>query len=116
MHTQIAGIVGKYVEYPFDTIKVRLQSQPTGQPSVYSGPLDCVRKSLAHDGFMSLYRGISAPLFGAALENSSLFLSVSEFIRPPLCRYDHSAYALVSIDCFNRPFKAQSTLVTTRCP
>ncbi|KAI1828695.1 amino acid transporter arg-13 [Xylaria intraflava] len=69
----IAGIVGKYIEYPFDTVKVRLQSQPDHLPPRYTGPLDCFRQSLKADGFLGLYRGISAPLFGAAAETSSLF-------------------------------------------
>ncbi|KAK3943643.1 amino-acid transporter arg-13 [Diplogelasinospora grovesii] len=69
-----AGIVGKYIEYPFDTVKVRLQSQPDGVPLRYTGPLDCFRQSIRADGFFNgLYRGISAPLIGAALETSSLF-------------------------------------------
>ncbi|KAL2111474.1 hypothetical protein VUR80DRAFT_9964 [Thermomyces stellatus] len=68
-----AGIVGKYIEYPFDTVKVRLQSQPSNLPLRYTGPLDCFRQSIKADGFLGLYRGISAPLAGAALENSSLF-------------------------------------------
>ncbi|KAL8936066.1 MAG: hypothetical protein Q9211_004372 [Gyalolechia sp. 1 TL-2023] len=71
----IAGMIGKVIEYPFDTIKVRLQSQP--HPPIYSGPLDCFRQSLLSPdgGLRSLYRGISAPLFGAAIETSSLFFS-----------------------------------------
>lgn len=67
--SQIAGIAGKYIEYPFDTIKVRLQSRP----DAYTGPLDCLRQSLRTAPPLSLYRGISAPLLGAALETSSLF-------------------------------------------
>ena len=70
---QAAGIVGKYIEYPFDTVKVRLQSQPDHLPLRYKGPLDCFRQSIRADGFLGLYRGISAPLVGAALETSSLF-------------------------------------------
>ncbi|KZF23781.1 amino acid transporter arg-13 [Xylona heveae TC161] len=70
-----AGIAGKFVEYPFDTVKVRLQSQPDHQPLRYNGPLDCFRQSFRHDGVRGLYRGISAPLFGAAVETSSLFFS-----------------------------------------
>lgn len=72
----IAGIVGKFIEYPFDTVKVRLQSQPDGLPPQYKGPLDCFRQSWRADGLLGLYRGISAPLFGAAVETSSLFFSV----------------------------------------
>lgn len=72
-----AGIVGKFIEYPFDTVKVRLQSQPDVLPLRYTGPLDCFRQSFKQDGFAGLYRGISAPLVGAAVETSSLFFSVS---------------------------------------
>lgn len=66
-----AGIVGKFIEYPFDTVKVRLQSS-----SQYVGPVDCFRQGWRQDGFSGLYRGISAPLVGAAVETSSLFFSV----------------------------------------
>lgn len=73
-----AGILGKYVEYPFDTIKVRLQSQSheVGQPRL-NGPLDAFRAAFrAPEGpLRSLYTGISAPLIGAAVETSSLFFS-----------------------------------------
>ncbi|KAK4039282.1 mitochondrial carrier domain-containing protein [Parachaetomium inaequale] len=73
LYGSIAGVVGKYIEYPFDTVKVRLQSQPDHLPLQYRGPLDCFRQSVRADGLLGLYRGISAPLVGAALENSSLF-------------------------------------------
>lgn len=72
---QAAGVAGKYIEYPFDTVKVRLQSQPDGVPLRYQGPIDCFRQSFRDDGLRGLYRGISAPVVGAALENSSLFFS-----------------------------------------
>jgi ornithine carrier protein len=52
---------------------VRLQSQPDALPLRYTGPLDCFKQSIRSDGLYSLYRGISAPLVGAALETSSLF-------------------------------------------
>lgn len=69
-----AGVVGKFIEYPFDTVKVRLQSS-----SQYAGPVDCFRQGWQQDGFPGLYRGISAPLVGAAVETSSLFFSVSHY-------------------------------------
>lgn len=77
----IAGTVGKVVEYPFDTIKVRLQanSPPVSARSNlkrhYSGPFDVLVTAYRTEGPLSLYRGISAPLFGAAIETSSLFFS-----------------------------------------
>lgn len=71
----LAGIVGKTIEYPFDTIKVRLQSQSDALPLRYNGPLDCFKQSLQAEGVSGLYRGISAPIAGAAIEMSSLFFS-----------------------------------------
>lgn len=71
----IAGMLGKIVEYPFDTVKVRLQSQPDHLPLRYTGPLDCFRQSIRQDGVRGLYRGVSAPLVGAAAETSCLFFS-----------------------------------------
>lgn len=73
-----AGILGKFIEYPFDTIKVRLQSQshsPTG--ARLNGPLSAFLAALhSPEGpVKSLYRGISAPLVGAAVETSCLFFS-----------------------------------------
>ena len=72
---KIAGIIGKTIEYPFDTVKVRLQSQPHSFPLRYNGPLDCFHQSFRTGGITGLYRGISAPLVGAAIETSSLFFS-----------------------------------------
>lgn len=69
----IAGALGKIIEYPFDTVKVRLQSQPDHLPLRYAGPLDCFRQSIQQDGVRGLYRGVSAPLFGAAAETACLF-------------------------------------------
>lgn len=79
-----AGTVGKIVEYPFDTVKVRLQSQPDHLPLQYAGPLDCFRQSLREGGVGSLYRGVSAPLFGAAAETACLFFAYrlsQDFLR-----------------------------------
>ncbi|KAF2481419.1 mitochondrial carrier domain-containing protein [Neohortaea acidophila] len=83
----IAGIAGKVVEYPFDTVKVRLQSQPDHVPLQYKGPLDCFRQSVRQDGFRGLYRGVSAPFAGAAAETACLFWSyriAQDFLRSTL--------------------------------
>lgn len=77
----VAGAVSKIIEYPFDTVKVRLQSQPAGQPPQYTGPVDCFRKSIARSGVVDgLFRGVGVPTVGAAIETSALFMGVR-----PLC-------------------------------
>ncbi|OAX78048.1 hypothetical protein ACJ72_07649 [Emergomyces africanus] len=96
-----AGIAGKFIEYPFDTVKVRLQSQPAGLPLLYKGPIDCFRQSFQAAGINGLYRGISAPLVGAALETSSLFFSyrvTQDFLKSTLYASDDSVGAAAVVE------------------
>ncbi|RMZ77867.1 hypothetical protein DV738_g4092, partial [Chaetothyriales sp. CBS 135597] len=56
------GVCAVIVGHPFDLVKVRLQ---TAEKGVYSGALDCVRKTIAREGARrGLYAGVSAPLVG----------------------------------------------------
>ncbi|TPX66581.1 hypothetical protein SpCBS45565_g04338 [Spizellomyces sp. 'palustris'] len=68
-----AGLTSKLIEHPFDTIKVRLQTQPVGGARMYAGSLDCLRKTIAADGPAGLFRGIAPPLVGSMLEHAVLF-------------------------------------------
>lgn len=47
-------MIGKFVEYPFDTIKVRLQTQPLDHP-YFSGPWDCFKSTLKQEGLKGLF-------------------------------------------------------------
>jgi solute carrier family 25 carnitine/acylcarnitine transporter 20/29 len=86
------GVCSKLVDYPLDTIKVRLQSQTatqvasTSSESVYSGALDCFTKIMRKEGFKGFYTGIGAPIFGAGAENAASFLGFG-IARRQLCRY-----------------------------
>eukprot|EP00117_Sycon_ciliatum_P027776 scpid80308/ scgid1063/ Mitochondrial substrate carrier family protein G; Solute carrier family 25 member 20 homolog A len=51
------GIAICLVGHPFDTLKVRLQTQPTDHP-LYSGLFDCFKKTLKWEGMGGLYRGV----------------------------------------------------------
>eukprot|EP01095_Lingulamoeba_sp_RSL-Kostka_P008755 TRINITY_DN296_c2_g1_i1.p1 TRINITY_DN296_c2_g1~~TRINITY_DN296_c2_g1_i1.p1 ORF type:complete len:294 (-),score=99.80 TRINITY_DN296_c2_g1_i1:77-958(-) len=66
----IAGMSAKIVEFPLDTIKVRLQSQSFN----FKGPMDACVQTFRNEGFFAFYQGLSAPLFGAALEATMLFV------------------------------------------
>lgn len=75
-----AGTVGGAAQlicgHPFDTIKVKLQSQPTplpGQAPKYSGAFDAVKQTLAAEGPRGLYKGMGAPLATVAAFNAVLF-------------------------------------------
>ncbi|KAG5644357.1 hypothetical protein DXG03_008654 [Asterophora parasitica] len=78
MHVQIAGMVSKVFEHPFDLTKVRLQSQVLDSSARFSGPIDCLTKTWKNEGIRGLYRGLPAPIVGAMVENASLFLVYGE--------------------------------------
>jgi hypothetical protein len=67
-------MAGKLIEYPFDTVKTRLQSQPSDH-RLFKGPLDCFRQTLVHEGFFGLYR--VNILYDVALYSPFLYRFVS---------------------------------------
>ncbi|CAG8757334.1 29916_t:CDS:2 [Gigaspora margarita] len=85
-----AGMTGKLVEYPFDTVKTRLQAQPLDH-KIFKGPLDCFKQTMSHEGLRGLYRGMSSPMVGAMLENAMLFL-VYNHIQMVIKEYTTPAY------------------------
>ncbi|RUP43685.1 mitochondrial carrier domain-containing protein [Jimgerdemannia flammicorona] len=63
----VGGIVQVLTGQPFDTVKVRLQTQPLpapGQPPLYTGMADCVKKTLQKEGWTGFYKGTVTPLVG----------------------------------------------------
>lgn len=63
------GICTVLVGHPLDTIKVRLQTMPTPKPGekpLYTGTMDCLKKTIAAEGFFGLYKGMAAPLVSIA--------------------------------------------------
>ncbi|CAN1356900.1 Mitochondrial carnitine/acylcarnitine carrier-like protein [Linum perenne] len=81
-----AGTVGGAAQlvtgHPFDTIKVKLQSQPVavpGQPQRYAGAIDAVKKTIASEGAGGLYKGMGAPLATVAALNAVLFTVRGQF-------------------------------------
>ncbi|ERN00268.1 mitochondrial carnitine/acylcarnitine carrier-like protein [Amborella trichopoda] len=72
----VGGVAQLICGHPFDTIKVKLQSQPApapGRPLMYTGAFDAVRKTLAAEGPFGLYKGMGAPLATVAAFNAVLF-------------------------------------------
>ncbi|KAF3792229.1 Mitochondrial carnitine/acylcarnitine carrier-like protein [Nymphaea thermarum] len=72
----IGGAAQLIVGHPFDTVKVKLQSQPAalpGQPPTYAGAIDAVKKTLSAEGPRGLYKGMGVPLATVAAFNAVLF-------------------------------------------
>uniref|UniRef100_K3X0U1 Mitochondrial carrier protein n=1 Tax=Globisporangium ultimum (strain ATCC 200006 / CBS 805.95 / DAOM BR144) TaxID=431595 RepID=K3X0U1_GLOUD len=70
----ISGIVGggceAFVGYPLETVKARMQTQDA---KAFTGPFDCLQKSIKEGGVGSLYRGASPQIFRSAISASVLF-------------------------------------------
>ena len=65
----IGGVMGVGLSHPFDTVRVRIQTNPTEFPNIRV----CVRKSYISGCIKSFYRGFLPPLFGIGLEKSLVF-------------------------------------------
>ncbi len=51
-----SGLVATAVSTPADVIKTRLMGQDAARP-LYSGPVDCLIKSVRQEGSLALYKG-----------------------------------------------------------
>ncbi|KAI8476308.1 MAG: mitochondrial carrier domain-containing protein [Monoraphidium minutum] len=93
------GISVTLVGHPLDTIKVRLQTQPVGAP-IYSGVLDCARKTVQWEGFGGLYKGVASPLAGQMFFRASLFGTFGSSKRWLATRPDGGARELAAADFY----------------
>ncbi|KAF9091614.1 hypothetical protein BGX29_011593 [Mortierella sp. GBA35] len=79
----VAGTVGGWAQvvsgHPFDTLKVRLQTQPN--PPKYKGAMDCLRMTLKEEGPAGLYKGVTSPLMGIGICNAVMFAANGTFRR-----------------------------------
>lgn len=75
----VAGALGKIIEYPFDTIKVRLQTQSA---NIFPTTWSCIRYTYKNEGIIKgFFQGIGSPICGSALENAVLFVSYNQCAR-----------------------------------
>jgi len=80
----LAGTVGGCCEvlvgHPFDTVKVRIQTQSSVNP-IYSGAVDCFKKTLEKEKVTGLYRGVTPPLITVGFCSAIIFSSNGYFRR-----------------------------------
>jgi solute carrier family 25 carnitine/acylcarnitine transporter 20/29 len=74
-----SGVALVLAGHPFDTVKVRLQTQ--GVEGRFRGPLDCVRQTVVKEGFFGLYKGAAPPLVMTGFINSMLFGLQAQAVR-----------------------------------
>lgn len=65
---QVAGVAARPFNYPFDTVRRRLQMESEKAPEDrhYKGTMDCVKKIIAEEGFFAIYKGIVADVIRGA--------------------------------------------------
>jgi hypothetical protein len=73
----IAGSMGIFIGQPLDMIKVRMQTEQKRYATGLACFLDMVRK----EGFLSLYRGMAAPVMGQFVQNALIFAGESVALR-----------------------------------
>ncbi|KAK6086702.1 Non-reducing end alpha-L-arabinofuranosidase BoGH43A 7 [Seiridium cupressi] len=66
-----AGATEAFVVVPFELVKIRLQNKASA--SLYSGPLDVVKKTIANEGVFALYNGLESTLWRHILWNAGYF-------------------------------------------
>jgi len=91
-----------FIGHPFDTVKIRLQSQRTGH-EIYKSTFHCARHIVKKEGFRGgLYAGVASPLIGQMFFRAGSFLtfhSVSERVTalaPPETVTDRYRLLLLS--------------------
>ncbi|KPM10050.1 hypothetical protein NH340_JMT06210 [Sarcoptes scabiei] len=117
----IGGICLILAGHPMDTIKVRLQTMPTpkaGERPQYSGMIDCMTKTIHHEGFQGFYRGMVAPLIAATPINAVCFfgfgLGVSLFNGSPDAVDTLSSFQLFQAGMLSGAFTATINTPTER--
>lgn len=113
--TFTGGIAVVAVGHPFDTVKVRLQTQSISNP-VYSGAIDCLKKTLKWEGIQGLYKGVSSPLAGQMFFRASLFSAFGASKRWLGTNADGTTRELSNADFFKAGFMTGAVAAFTEAP
>ena len=69
----LGGCAGLLVGHPWDTVRVRLQTQGGSVPMRYKGTLHCIMNIVQTESLFGLYKGLAFPLLGYAALNAAIF-------------------------------------------
>ena len=90
-----------WVLTPVELIKCRLQVTGTGPAAPrYAGPIDCLRRSLAAEGYSVLYRGLFGTMLREVPGTAAWFAAYESFVRgmtpPGVRREDLPASTIIT--------------------
>ena len=69
----VGGILGTIVGYPFDTIKVRIQTMQ--RTNNKNNIINCIKKTFRNENIGGFYKGLLSPLLTVSLVNATVFYS-----------------------------------------
>ncbi|GAB1609813.1 tricarboxylate transport protein B, mitochondrial-like [Argonauta hians] len=76
----ITGGIEICITFPTEYVKTQLQlDEKSGQAKRYTGPLNCVKVTVAEHGVRGLYRGLSVLLYGSIPKSAVRFGAFEEF-------------------------------------
>lgn len=79
----VAALTSVTAIQPFDFIAVRMQNQPvdaaTGRGVLYSGPVDCCKRSIQAEGLRSLFKGYPANFLRFGPYTVCIFVFIEQF-------------------------------------
>ena len=81
MSSGVAGLVAATMGAPADVVKTRIMNQPVdgaGRGTLYAGALDCLRKTVEHEGLSALYKGWLPTWMRMAPWSLAFFLSFEQ--------------------------------------
>jgi len=80
----VAGATSKFLVYPLDTVKRRLQAQSFGRSiqstlpqSHYNGASDCIRQIFVNEGASAFYKGLTPTVMKSAIATGASFATFS---------------------------------------
>ncbi|GIY14764.1 hypothetical protein CDAR_607021 [Caerostris darwini] len=76
----LGGCAGVLVGHPFDTVKVRLQTQDSSN-KIYRGTFHCLTTIVKQESYQGLFKGMSSPMAGLAAVNAIVFGVYGNIIR-----------------------------------
>jgi len=85
----IAGIIGVSCVFPLDLVKTRLQNSKPGPNGerMYSGMMDCFRKTYRAEGYFGMYRGSAVNILLITPEKA-IKLAANDFFRHKFTKAD----------------------------
>ncbi|BBM99533.1 hypothetical protein MPTK1_1g21910 [Marchantia polymorpha subsp. ruderalis] len=109
-----AGVATVLIGHPFDTIKVKLQTQRrNAQASQYRNGVHCLMQIVRGEGARGLYRGATPSFVGMSLESALLF-GIYTQLRSTFQAGDEKSPLLYSV--LPAGFLAGASVSTVLCP